>query len=158
MPRTATHDEVVYAAGFFDGEGCVYLNALKNGGASLRVKVSQNNRKPLELLQEIWGGSICLAANKKKARNTWNLCLASASGERFLAAIRPYAIVKAEAIDIALEYRLIKKPMSQPGVGHRWNPLTDEEKEARLALRRRLHAVNSWADRPLKERVHASNV
>lgn len=150
-PREATDIELAYVAGFFDGEGCVYLNALKNGGASLRVKISQKDKRPLEYIRSIFGGSVCVSRNKKWATECWNWSVSAAQGERFLKLVQPFCLVKKEAIEIGLEYCSIKRPVSRPGIGHRWNPFSDEEKAQRLDLRRRLHAVNSWRDRPLKE-------
>jgi hypothetical protein len=143
--------EIAYVAGFFDGEGCVYLNTRKNGRAILRIKVSQKDRRPLDLLQERFGGSVCVSRNRKTGNECWSWSLSTAQAERFVRMVQPFCLVKAEAIAIALEYCAIKCKPAGPGIGPRWIPFTDDEREKHVELRQRLHAVNSWRDRPLSK-------
>lgn len=88
-------DVVLYAAGFFDGEGHVEKTRLT-------CQIGQNDRRPLEYLQTYFGGSI------QKRRNRHNnghhvLVLTAMDCREFYEAILPYSIVKAVEISEALE-------------------------------------------------------
>lgn len=55
--------DYAWAAGFFDGEGCVYIDRRKSAGMraeshSLHLSVGQKVKQPLELLVRLFGGSI----------------------------------------------------------------------------------------------------
>lgn len=80
MPRAATIVEKAYLAGLIDGEGCVGATQLKDkrpgrgAGVMFTVFVSMCDRECVDLLQEIYGGSIRIR-DPKKARHrlvyTW---------------------------------------------------------------------------------------
>jgi len=114
-----------WAAGFFDGEGSVSLLRRKRGGFiehMLAVAVGQNDQRPLLALKAAYGGSQC---NSKTPSGCWRWRLHGAEAEAFLRRIRPYSIVKADQIDLALELRaLVGKP------GQRMAPGVWEQKEA----------------------------
>jgi hypothetical protein len=80
MPRTATLVEKAYLAGLIDGEGCVGATQLRDKrpgrgpGVMFTVFVSMCDRECVDLLVEIYGGSIRVR-DPKKARHrlvyTW---------------------------------------------------------------------------------------
>lgn len=51
-------EELAWAAGFFDGEGCTTVSAHKNGPRkgykNLHITVAQTDKRPLERLLSIW--------------------------------------------------------------------------------------------------------
>lgn len=81
--RRATRDEILWAAGFFEGEGSV-------GGR--HVLVSQVNRWPLERLMAIFGGNI--GQNPQKGRVTqqpcWQWAICGDQGRMFVELIYPH--------------------------------------------------------------------
>jgi hypothetical protein len=106
--------ERAYAAGFFDGEGCITISMRRaRRGAkehhTLLVSVSQCDLRPLNWLRERFGGSISPSNSKiakaRGYRQAYRLCLAGAKADRFLSEIQPFAIVKREQIDLAIEFR-----------------------------------------------------
>jgi hypothetical protein len=103
-----------WAAGFFDGEGSINIVRVKhskNGTMShvLSVEVSQVDPRPLQYLQEIWGGSIRVRQpSTKKAQPSYLWYVRNITAEKFLSEIRPYLRVKGEQADIALAFREIK--------------------------------------------------
>jgi len=60
MARTLHCDiELAWAAGFFDGEGCIRNNTSSSGTRKykhLQIQITQNNREPLDRFQKAIGG------------------------------------------------------------------------------------------------------
>jgi hypothetical protein len=94
-----------WAAGFFDGEGTVYISSRDNTKLSLLVSVGQVDPAPLEKLKEAFGGSIKLRRRPRGCTWIYVLTLSAKIAEGFLRAISPYAVVKAKEIAIALDFR-----------------------------------------------------
>ena len=112
----ANPSRLAYIAGLFDGEGCVSISRKKSTGVNpsygLNVSVSNCHRGVLELLQRIYGGYVKhYIETRPNQRNwfTWQLSGGKMAAS-FLADIRPYSIIKAEEIDLALEFALRVTP------------------------------------------------
>lgn len=104
-----------YAAGFFDGEGCINVSSLR-GKPFVRILVVNTNIDILEKLQQTWGGDIQKNYKPKshwKQAYTWRLqhsaCL------EFLQDIYPYLVVKKNQAEAAFMFFNVK-----PGRGHKW--------------------------------------
>ena len=99
MPRDA---DLAWAAGFIDGEGCVAVDSRK----SPRITVSNTDRRPLDRLQELLGGTICVHGRgnpEKGHRPSWVWAVhGGRSVRRVLAEVRPYLVVKGEQADLVL--------------------------------------------------------
>ena len=92
-----------YMAGLFDGEGSLYLTQ-KTGG-SLAVKLTNTNRKVIELVVMHWGGNIqtiipTIKNKLKKPLYRW--CVYGRKALPFLYAISPYSIIKKPLIPSAI--------------------------------------------------------
>lgn len=94
-----------YAAGFFDGEGNIDIRYRKTGGGKyqrfeLRITVVQIDRRPLELMQDKWGGSIA-----RRKQNTCSQWVASGrQAATFLHDVFDFLIVKREEAEVALAF------------------------------------------------------
>lgn len=98
--RNDRQARVIYAAGFFDGEGSITIIIGRGSQiGSLFISVGQIDERPLLLLQELWGGSINLD-NKRVSR--WRINHQKASDA--LAEMLPHLIVKREQAKIAIEF------------------------------------------------------
>ncbi len=108
---------IAYAAGLFDGEGCISLSKShgRNGLTpwyQLHVKVSMTDLSPLELLHDSFGGSVCTMnapsrkltakGNLKRVIYQWQLKQYEAGA--FLEAVLPWLLVKSRQAQLALEY------------------------------------------------------
>lgn len=105
-----------YAAGFFDGEGCVRIDKLiippnrrRPSGYmryQLKVSIAQANPDPLYLFQAQFGGSLCSDGYAKKLRSQSRIRNQWVAWSRyaydFLVAVRPFLIVKAEEANLAI--------------------------------------------------------
>lgn len=138
--------DCAYAAGFFDGEGTVFIavhRTVKNTRGpvyNMRVMASQVDPTPLAWLQSIWGGSVVRRRgdDKRKPDYVWN-CFARQAA-RFLADVRPFLLVKADEADVALEFQAAK---FNPGiVGH-----TDEYRARQDEWRTRLMELKRGKER-----------
>ncbi len=98
---------VAWAAGFFDGEGCVYGGeGLQKGGYrrfTFSVTVSQTRPEPLEALRRAWGGAIHTSAPRNpRHQPQWHWGIRGAAAGRFLSDILPYLRVKEDVARAAI--------------------------------------------------------
>ena len=132
-----------YAAGFFDGEGSVILeyhtSARQKSWWRVTATVGQNDRRPLDLLADRWGGVVSERSLPHGLFYEWRIHTRQAA--QFLRDIRPWLIVKAEQTDILLEFQ--SKIGKSPGV----KGLPDYERERRLDLSKRLRLVKAQKGR-----------
>jgi hypothetical protein len=101
-----------WIAGFFDGEGCIQVEPRIRGsnvGYQLSATISQNDRRPLDVLAARYGGSVSLASNGRCHR--WRVHARRA--ERFLSDIAAHLLIKGEAVAIALEIQKTQLPKGQ---------------------------------------------
>jgi len=114
--------DTVYAAGFFDGEGSINITKGTNGKGTeyfvLEASVSQVDPRPLEFLQEIWGGNLrAVNANNERCRPFHRWGIRSQMAENFIRDIRPYLKVKDIEADIALNFRTVKSKYIKKATG-----------------------------------------
>lgn len=98
--------ELAYAAGLFDGEGCITARR-NNGSDYYQVAVSLSQRDPTVLLwlEEHIGGKAKVAT-----RSEWTLHGHDAIYP-FLAAVEPFMIVKADQAVTALRLMELSRPV-----------------------------------------------
>ena len=99
-----------YAAGLFDGEGCVLIAYPRTGNGRryhrLDVSIAQIDSRPLRWLRDRYGGH--LTANPKRnqsVRIVWHWRVNDRTAEAFLKSILPFSILKSAQIEVALEFR-----------------------------------------------------
>ncbi len=95
-----------YIAGFFDGEGCVYMQAYYKKGkyekqprCTMQISITQKNRTVLDTIQEIYGGTISDKGHCMVLRFTGKNTM-----YKFLSAIYPFVIEKKKDVELALEF------------------------------------------------------
>ena len=103
--RDVNVEDLAYIAGFFDGEGCAYINypkAHKNGKRypRLNAKVAQNDRDVLDWIQGLLG---CGNVHKKRTADCYDLVFTYKSARIFLTAIEPYLRVKKANVTALLD-------------------------------------------------------
>lgn len=102
---------LAYLAGFFDGEGCIYINKfwdkrLNRHEYALSIEVGNTNPVPLRMFQEIFGGDFRPRIKKQKHwKQAWAWRVKSEMAEIFLESLLPYLVLKEEEAILALEYR-----------------------------------------------------
>ena len=106
---------LAYLAGFFDGEGCVHIQAKPEYKAfSLMVQISQNNPTVLRLFKKRFKGSLGFYGTSYKYSTS------AANAEHLLRTLLPYLKTKRKVAQLALTYRKMVS-MRYPGVTSRGN-------------------------------------
>lgn len=138
-----SEQQLIWAAGFIDGEGCLYIKEHKNSRFTPCITVAQVRRGPLEILEQLFGGTIRV---RSKQRANWRTVYAWELGgklavEAALTKLRPYLILKQPECDVLLE--LTSTMRQTPGQN---KPLTPDEVAHRQTLSARLKALKKATD------------
>lgn len=135
-----------YAAGFFDGEGCVNFSTRgKSRTLFVRVFLTNTDEAILSAFQATFGGRL---DKPRQLRKGWkphrNLTLTMADAVSFLNIIRPHVLLKRGQIDLALEFwkwrRVPKAERCEIRHGRLW--LLPAVREQEKAFAARMHALN----------------
>ncbi len=141
--------DIAYAAGFFDGEGCVQLYMRPSGRDRncLRCSLSAagSDGRPLYWLVERWGGTVKWDASEKRIttgrRPIGNWHIFGNQAEVFARDVLPYLIVKREQMDLWLEARaLLQHKGWKKGQAHSTR-ITEPQREMRQDLVDRVKAL-----------------
>jgi len=107
---------LAWAAGFFDGEGCVLVSERKSGAHyassfQLFTTVTQQDPTALYALKSRFGGNVTPDKTATKGYNRklgaflcWRWKASSIEAFRFLQAVEPHVRVKKEQVNIALQW------------------------------------------------------
>lgn len=103
-------NDVIYAAGFFDGEGCIGIGRLKCHRRATRayrtqVALTQASKPVILWLRETFGGNVAtlhLSGNRKRA---WQWSAVGRDAELFIIAVLPYLKVKRQQALLLLNFR-----------------------------------------------------
>jgi hypothetical protein len=104
-------DDLIYFAGFFDGEGCISITRQKKTwGAKdqtyfhrLRINVAQKDPTVLKQLYDVVGGTIHCN------RGVWKWYADDAAAVQFLETLTPFLRIKKAQAELALEFSKTKK-------------------------------------------------
>jgi len=113
-----TKEDIIYIAGLFDGEGCIFIQKhppdvkrrMVNPHYQLTVTLSNTDIPVLEWIKTTFGGNFYLRKIlfRKKEQGEWKLSDKKALS--FLYLIRPYAKIKKEQVDIAITFQENRRP------------------------------------------------
>jgi hypothetical protein len=126
-------EDLAWAAGFFDGEGCVILRKAKNTYV-VRISVSQVNPAPILKLKHLFGGHI----SKQKPKNSnwkdqWKWEQDAKTASETLQTLLPYLVVKKDVAELALEFQQTKRKGSR---------LTAEKVSRELEFKAKISGLN----------------
>lgn len=91
--------DLAYAAGFFDGEGCITI--AKNGAVDVRITNTGIN--VLQRLQSTFGGNIGNRSQKVNKKQ-YSYCFYGDNAIEFIKKIKPFLIEKLPQAETILEY------------------------------------------------------
>ena len=104
FPFFTETEKLIWAAGFFEGEGTVHIT--KQG--YLDVKIANTSYKSLKLLQSISGGRIYKYPNYRKKNgdttSIYRLCIFGLKAYEFLKKILPYMKFRRRQVELAIEF------------------------------------------------------
>lgn len=142
---------IVWAAGFFDGEGSVFVEISKNKNTRRRVRnlltasVTQTSTPCLNLFKQCFGGNITPITKSRRKHMNNSVCFVwrvrSKDAIAFLEAIAPYVVVKKEQVELALQYPLTSadgRKYAGP-----YNPLPDEVHNRRMEIGQKLRDIRA---------------
>ena len=141
-----------YLAGLFDGEGCIRLTVHgRNRQVALDITIVNTDEKLLTLVQQNYGGST--STRPHKAHPEWKPFRAihwrHNDAANLLYAIRPYSIVKARQIALALEFwdfqhseGRLEPVLGHSGYGGPTRRRTSEAIARELDFKQRMHELN----------------
>lgn len=127
--------DAAYAAGLFDGEGCILISRNPSGSYWLQVRVTNTNRDVLEWFKARFGGCIGVqgaARGHKRARPCWYWSQYSNGAAAFLVEVMPHLIIKRKQAKVAIQFQ--DRVRGTVGTNH----LSDEEKSIRENFKRTL--------------------
>lgn len=155
-----------YAAGFFDGEGCVSYLCMHRSESRIpehkrkhrsrgtdyyewhiRLTLSNTNLDVLLAFQDAWSGSITAhTANGRNCKIIHQWSVGGHKGERFALAIIPYSIVKRKQIELFLAFRATVGLGGQRGINK-----DSETFNKRNEIGMQIIALNRKGVHPVKE-------
>lgn len=91
--------DIAYAAGFFDGEGCISIT--KNGAVDVRIINTANN--VLVRLQSLFGGSIT-ERSQRVNKKQYAYSFYGQDAIEFIKTLKPYLLEKLPQAETILEY------------------------------------------------------
>lgn len=147
-------EAVVYAAGFFDGEGCVGIYRRKMPAStrphSVSIRIINTNPLPLQFIQKNFGGSIGAHRPKNPEFNrkpTWQWRIGGEAGYEFLRSILPFLIVKAREVELCIAFRDLKKRCGGRATMER---ITPENLKSRIKFAYEVASLKkrAWAELP----------
>ncbi len=111
----ASPTDLAWAAGFFDGEGsiCLMRRVLRGRVTdvfTLAIVVVNTCLSALARLKETFAlGAIHSRKAHEGRQQVYEWHLSAQSAERLLLSIKPYVVVKRRQVDLALEYRALRR-------------------------------------------------
>ena len=127
--RNDRQARVIYAAGFFDGEGHVSISTASHRGI-LKIGAGQKNREPLDLLLSLFGGTVY--GPDPKGMYRWTN-VTSDKAMRALKELLPYLRVKREQARIGIEFQEWR-PYDRP---RKWTDRRERGRELQRRYRER---------------------
>lgn len=142
-----TSEDLAYAAGLIDGEGCICIQKSSYGTKSnlppnyaLIVVVSTTDAILTPWLHARFGGSVCKFRGYAPLRGLKQVgmssrwMVASAEAEQFLRAVLPYLQLKKQRAEVALRFRGL---ISRTG-----RPIAEENRALRRGCYEEMRALN----------------
>lgn len=125
MTITKYNPELAWAAGFFDGEGCVRASASsgKKRAYTARCSISNTDPRPVNKFHELFGGVVSVRESKILGqRRSFEWVIQGTELDDFINQILPYSITKREQLELLLSFRKL-----MPGRGYRGRGFTKED-------------------------------
>lgn len=123
--------DLSYAAGIFDGEGCICLRKVKKHTITLDVTVVNTNEWLLQWLKFAFGGKVySMDYDARKSKNwkpCWKWTLTSNKALEFLEMLCPYLRLKKPQAELAITFQKARR-----GKGY---ALTEKERAVAEAQR-----------------------
>jgi hypothetical protein len=101
-------EDLAYAAGFFDGEGCIGIWRMGNSSFTLVLNVTGTNQAAIMWWKMKFGGRIVRVCNSHedvRRADSWKWFCESKKAKEMLEALLPYLKLKKSEAEIGLEFQ-----------------------------------------------------
>ena len=132
-------EQLTWAAGFFDGEGTVYIysHSSSHRYRYLAISVSQRDPRPLLVFRELFGGSIHRHEHTRGVEaDIWKWEVRNRLAGAALVQLLPYLLLKREQAELAIAYQDLLKQRKR-NVG-----LSDSDVDVRRAIEDKIKFLN----------------
>lgn len=109
------HELLIWAAGFFDGEGCISISCSRKGKRvahpgyyTLQLTAFQNTRVPLDVFLQLFGGAIRYSTTH--STGGWIWAQTGPGTIETLFKMTPYLLVKRAQAEVAITFQRRKAP------------------------------------------------
>lgn len=139
--------QLIWAAGYFDGEGCVVYEVEPiRGHTQYNLRIGGSNKEALELLQELFGGSVVEMSEKYKVNLKQYVWYTATSSALYTAQrLAEYSIVKRKELELFIEAVSLQSRLGK-GISHESRAL---EINRRLHYHNKLKELRSYQKRDL---------
>ena len=99
---------LIWAAGFFDGEGCIYIGRRTNTGRPyyiLTISVSNTDKATVEIFRKLFGGYISEISSGNRRNKLFMWQLDSAKAANALTELQPYLKSKSKEAKLANRFQ-----------------------------------------------------
>jgi hypothetical protein len=137
-----TKEELIYLAGFIDGEGCIRIQRHQKNFVSLTVEIVNTNEQIIRLIAKWFKGNVRCREGKGNWKNVWVFYNSGKNAAILLEAVYPYLLIKKEQVYIGLEFN--KLIMRRGAIKGKWgtNLLPQENHEQREKLANQINILN----------------
>ena len=139
-------EEIIYMAGFFDGEGCVGINKTSRGSEMFKyrveVQITQVDIRPLLLFKKHFGGSIMLIEKTKPYQDIHHWTVTNKKADLVLKKIYPYLIYKKKKVKLALKYIALPRLSNIPNIGQQKDKIKnklEKQNQKIIQLRKKIY-------------------
>lgn len=144
-----------YAAGFFDGEGCVGIyhkpGLSEEHPGMLQVSIANTDREILGRMSLLFGGGVFTANSKNSHwRQAWQWSLPQKRAKRFLQEILLYLTIKQERAVLAIEFAALAAAHMRSGglyQGRCWSCVPKKVRCRMLWIKNRICLLNKKGPR-----------
>lgn len=146
VESTVPEMERAYAAGLFDGEGCVSVYQTAFRSDALTVRVTNTSWAMIEFLHSRWGGNLShrVASEEKNVQAIWYWSLAANQALRFLDDVYPFLRAKRPQAKLARRYQRYV-------VTRRGEARDPKRKALRIRMTQMMKSLNARGYRPAKQ-------
>ncbi len=100
-----TTGDLAYLAGFFDGEGCVQVRKRGRRWEAM-LRFANTNYPLMQWISDVTRTALSRRSpGKRSVRPSFEVCIQNRKAEAWARAMRPFARIKADEIDLLLEFR-----------------------------------------------------
>lgn len=134
-----TNEELIWLAGFVDGEGCIMINTKNNKPCSLIIEIVNTNEYIIKLIAKWFKGSVRSVKKGENQKDVWKFCTNGDRAKIFLETIYPYLFLKKEQAYVGLEYQKL--------VGKKHEQVSSEHLKLRANLYKQICILNKRGKR-----------